>query len=636
MSRMDDFLMTQLQGANVVPLAMALVNLTGDESVLGRIKPYVKGAWDHLEKVPDELAREIRCQMCQVLSTRQQGGVMDITGQGSMSSDLLQRMMSVSVGEVVDESYVHMLAQHMGLTLATPEDQLEPTEMPPKRKQRLSAIVVGAGASGLCAAIKLQKAGLDVKILEKNDQVGGTWFENVYPGCAVDTPNHFYQYSFEPNNDWPNYFSKRDSIQDYLLKCAQKYYLLEKTYFHHEVLSASYDEEMATWGVTARNVTGESIAFRANFLVFAVGQLNRPMTPEINGLSEFDGQVVHTAQWPRELSVTGKKVALLGTGASAIQVGPAIAEKVKDLYVLQRSGSWISRRPNIDREVSNEKKWVLNNVPFYAAWYRFQLFWAFGDGLFEALKIDRQWQGGAESINPLNAAIRQKMIAYLSSELGDRRDLIEKVTPKYPPFGKRVLGDPGWYQMLRRSNVSLETEPIEAFDRHGVTLKGGKHLALDLLICATGFRAIEMLWPMQVTGANGVNLHQQWSIDGPRAYLGITVPNFPNLFILFGPNTNLGHGGSAIFLAECQMRHVMSAINHVIQTSQSSVMCTQEAHDAYNQSIDSKLSELSWSHPSVSTWYKNAEGRIVTNQPWKLVEYWHLTHGIKVEDYLFS
>jgi len=228
------------------------------------------------------------------------------------------------------------------------------------------------------------------------------------------------------------------------------------------------------------------------------------------------------------------------------------------------------------------------------------------------------------------------MVDYIGRELWDRKDLIEKVIPTYPPFGKRVLGDPGWYQMLRRPNVSLETDPIEHFDRSGVTLKGGKHLDLDLLICATGFRATEMLWPMKVIGVGGVNLHQQWSVDGPRAYLGITVPNFPNLFILFGPNTNLGHGGSAIFLAECQMRHVISAVNHVIETGQSSVMCSQEAHDAYNKSIDSKLSELSWSHPSVSTWYKNADGRIITNQPWKLVEYWHLTNTIKVDDYIFS
>jgi 4-hydroxyacetophenone monooxygenase len=666
----------RLAGANPVPLAMSLIHMTGDLSLLEQITPHIRGAWEHLESIPAELAGDIRDRMATCMVEMSKVGT-PIMAQPS--SQIIQKMMSAAVGEQVSEAYVPMLLEQVGLQVSDQhmlnlaQSAIHDEVQSGAQTNDIHIAIIGAGASGLCAAIQLGKLGIPYTIFEKNAEVGGTWYENRYPGCAVDTPNHFYQFSFEPNNNWPNYFSQRDAIQAYLEHCAEKYEVRQHIQFNTEVSSVVFDEATQTWTIQATSKTTKQTThqptvravqqntaqashqettkttdhtigqtadnaqsvehFQANAIICAVGQLNRPAIPKLPGLEHYQGQVVHTAQWPEHLDVKGKKVALIGTGASAVQVGPAIAAQVESLAVLQRSGSWVVRRPNIDGVVSEDTKWVLNNVPFYAPWYRFQLFWAFGDGLFEALKIDPTWQGGSESISAFNARLRESMMKHIRRELTGRDDLLKKVVPDFPPFGKRVLGDAGWYSMLKRDNVRLETGAIKQVHAKAVELEDGILIEADILVMATGFQAGRMLWPMDIQGCGGVTIRQKWGDDDPRAFLGITAPEFPNFFMMYGPNTNIGHGGSALFLAECQTRYFMGLIQALRTQPIRSVECRQEVHDRYNQDIDHLLGQLSWSHPSVSTWYKNAKGRIVTNQPWSLLDYWRLTYEAKLSDY---
>ncbi len=634
----------RLEGANPVPLAMALIHMTGDLSLLEHITPHIRGAWEHLESIPPELAGDIRDRMAACMVEMNNGGTPVMAQPSSL---VIQQMMSAAVGEQVSEAYVPMLLEQVGLQVSDQhmlnlaQSVIQNEVQSGAQTNDIHVAIIGAGASGLCAAIQLGKQGIPYTIFEKNAEVGGTWYENRYPGCAVDTPNHFYQFSFEPNNNWPNYFSQRNAIQAYLEHCADKYDVRKHIRFNTEVSSAVFDEATQTWAIQATNKTSkqtidkaESVEhIQANAVICAVGQLNRPAIPKLPGLEQYQGQVIHTAQWPDQLDFKGKKVALIGTGASAVQVGPAIAAQVESLAVLQRSGSWVVRRPNIDGVVSEDTKWVLNNVPFYAPWYRFQLFWAFGDGLFEALKIDPTWQGGSESISAFNARLRESMMKHIRRELVGRDDLLKKVVPDFPPFGKRVLGDAGWYSMLKRDNVRLETGAIKQVHPKVVELEDGTLIEADILVMATGFQAGRMLWPMDIQGREGVTIRQKWGDDDPRAFLGITAPEFPNFFMMYGPNTNIGHGGSALFLAECQTRYFMGLIQALRTQPIRSVECRQDVHDRYNQEIDSLLGQLSWSHPSVSTWYKNAKGRIVTNQPWSLLDYWRLTYEAKLSDY---
>ena len=634
----------RLEGANPVPLAMALIHMTGDLSLLEHITPHIRGAWEHLESIPPELAGDIRDRMAACMVEMNNGGTPVMAQPSSL---VIQQMMSAAVGEQVSEAYVPMLLEQVGLQVSDQQmlnlaqSVIQNEVQSGAQTNDIHVVIIGAGASGLCAAIQLGKLGIPYTVFEKNAEVGGTWYENRYPGCAVDTPNHFYQFSFEPNNNWPNYFSQRDAIQAYLEHCADKYDVRKHIRFNTEVSSAVFNEATQTWAIQATNKTSkqtidkaESVEhIQANVVICAVGQLNRPAIPKLPGLEQYQGQVIHTAQWPDQLDFKGKKVALIGTGASAVQVGPAIAAQVESLAVLQRSGSWVVRRPNIDGVVSEDTKWVLNNVPFYAPWYRFQLFWAFGDGLFEALKIDPTWQGGSESISAFNARLRESMMKHIRRELVGRDDLLKKVVPDFPPFGKRVLGDAGWYSMLKRDNVRLETGAIKQVHPKAVELEDGSLIEADILVMATGFQAGRMLWPMDIQGREGVTIRQKWGDDDPRAFLGITAPEFPNFFMMYGPNTNIGHGGSALFLAECQTRYFMGLIQALRTQPIRSVECRQDVHDRYNQEIDSLLGQLSWSHPSVSTWYKNAKGRIVTNQPWSLLDYWRLTYEAKLSDY---
>jgi 4-hydroxyacetophenone monooxygenase len=618
----------KLDGANVVPLAMALAQLSGDLSVLDDIAPHVRGAWEHLESVPAPVAARVRDRLVHEMLRVQAGGAVALPQPDQAT---LQRMMSVAAGEPVAQEYMPMVLEHMGLSVVAEGASTAQPRDPHAAPMRVA--IIGAGASGLCAAIRLGELGIGYTVFEKNEDIGGTWFENRYPGCAVDTPNHFYQFSFEPNNDWSHYFSQQESIRAYLSRCADKYRVREHVHFGVEVHSAHWQEASGTWRLEVRDRTGLTQVSEFDAIVCAVGQLNRPKIPDFPGLKDFQGEVLHTAAWPEGADLRGKRVALLGTGASAVQVGPAIVDEVASLHVIQRSGSWVTRRPNIDRAVSEDKKWALNNVPFYAAWYRFQLFWAFGDGLFEALKIDPQWPGGRESINATNAKVREAMLRHIRKELDGRPDLIEKVVPDYPPFGKRVLGDAGWFRMLRRDHVSLVTQPVESVDAHGIVLKDGTRIDVDAIVMATGFHAGRMLWPMDIRGRSGASIREVWGEDNPRAYLGITVPDYPNLFVLFGPNTNVGHGGSAIFLAECQMNYTVKLLQAMRASGERVAEVRRDVHDRYNEVIDEKLRQLSWSHPAVTTWYKNGSGRIVTNQPWRLVEYWELTREPKLDEY---
>ncbi|WP_288586230.1 NAD(P)/FAD-dependent oxidoreductase [uncultured Methylobacterium sp.] len=620
-----------LEGADIVPLTMSLIQLTGDLTLLDAVRPYVRGPWDYSHSVPNDLAAAIRSRLDAELDRIAAGG---IPALAAPAPEQIRAMMSAAVGEEVPAEYVPMLLQQMGLesgALAEPEALPEPEV--PVDAGRFRIVIVGAGVSGIAAAIRLRQAGIPFVVIEKNPEVGGTWYENRYPGCAVDTPNHFYQFSFEPNNDWPRYYSHRESIWDYLNRCTDKYGIRECIRFGFEVVSAHFDEASHRWRVTCRDEAGRETIEVANALICAVGQLNRPAIPAIPGLPDFEGETCHTATWTEGTDLAGKRVALVGTGASGVQIGPRIAGEAASLHVLQRSGAWIVRSPNIHREVSPDKTWALDVIPFYAAWYRFQLFWGFADGLFQALRIDPAWQGAPNSISALNERYRTRMLRYIERELEGRPDLLAKAVPDYPPFGKRVLADPGWFSMLRRDNVSLETAGIARVEPEGIRLADGRLIAVDAIVFATGFQAGRMLWPMDIRGRFGRSIREAWGDDDPRAYLGITVPGFPNMFVMYGPNTNLGHGGSAMFLAECQVRYTLSCLTAMIAQGWSEIECRPDVHDAYNRKVDDELSTLVWTHPSVNSWYKNAKGRITTNQPWRLVDYWRMTKNVDFSDY---
>jgi 4-hydroxyacetophenone monooxygenase len=622
-----------LAAAHIPALLMAAVHLTGDAGLLNDetrpVYPLMGDASD------GGLAPKVQ----QIIRDRARIAINAyLNGAGlpqPPSEATVRKMMNFIAGADIPDHYVPFLREELHLD---GDDPRAPDWSDPALKaaaRRLHVIVVGAGMSGLLTAIRLKQAGVDFTILEKNADVGGTWFENVYPGCRVDNPNHMYSYSFEPNHDFPQFYSTQPVLLDYFRRIAAKHALRRHIRFGVEVEEARFDAAAGLWRVKARTASGVE-TFEGQALITAVGQLNRPRYPDIPGLESFAGPSFHSARWRGDVDLAGRNVAVIGTGASAFQFVPRIAPQVGHLSVFQRTPPWMIPGPNYHDDVPEGKKWLIQHVPFYGRWYRFFLFWRLTDGLTEAVKADPSWNGGDGAVGAANAMLREMLSAAVRAQLPDDPELAEKLIPAYPPGGKRGLVDNGvWVEALKRDNVDLVTTPIARVRPEGIeTTDGAVHKA-DVLIFGTGFQASAFLSPMKIYGRDGVELHEAWAGDA-RAYLGMTTPGFPNLFMLYGPNTNIVVNGSIIFFSECSVRYVLGCLRLLAETGARSLEVRREVHDAFNASVDAENARMAWGAPQVSSWYKNALGRVSQNWPFPLVDYWRATVAPDPDDFILE
>jgi 4-hydroxyacetophenone monooxygenase len=617
-------LRSALDVANIPTLLLCLAHLTGDDRWLE--EPYRPRRDEPLSDndtggLPDELQREIREAACKAILAYE-AGELEPT---DIPVERLPEMLSVALLEEVPPEHGDLLAEEMGLVS---RDVAMPA--PP---EGFRVIVIGAGMSGICMAVKLEAAGIDYIVLEKDADIGGTWLENVYPGCGVDTPSHFYSFSFAPNADWSRYFPKRDEVFAYFSKVADSCGIRHRIRFGTEVIGADYDTATATWRVRARHADGEEFVLDTPVLVSAVGQVNRPSIPPIDGLDRFASPVMHTARWQPEVEIAGKRVAVIGTGASAMQVVPAIVDEAERVLVFQRTKQWGIPHPNYHRQVPEGVRYLMDRVPLYARWYRLRTFWNFGDRLHDPLQIDPEWPHLDRSINAANEKHRIFLTKHIERELGDRADLLDSCVPDYPPYVKRPLLDNGWFRTVARPDVDLITEGVAAVRSDGVVTVSGVERKVDIIVLATGFKILQFLWPMEIRGASGMTLREHWGEDDARAYLGITVPDFPNFFMINGPNTFAGHGGSAIIATELEVRYVMLGIRRLIQAGLASLEVRADVFRDYNKELDEALSRMIWSHPKTSTYFRNDAGRIVVTSPWKYIDFWARTKRFEPGDY---
>jgi 4-hydroxyacetophenone monooxygenase len=612
-----------LAAAHLPALLMSLVHLTGDASLLTPERrpnyPLMGDATDG--GYSPAVQADIRDRARAALNAYLAGAPLP----PPPSEATVRRMMDWVAGADIPAHYAPFLMDELQLSGV---DTKAPNWSDPilvAAAKGMKVIVIGAGMSGLLTAIRLKQAGIDFTIIEKNADAGGTWFENVYPGCRVDNPNHMYSYSFEPNHDFPQYYSTQGVLLAYFRKIAEKHDLRRHIRFETEVEEARYDEASATWRVGVKTADGARETLVAKALITAVGQLNRPRYPDIPGLETFNGPSFHSARWRHDVDLRGQRVAVIGTGASAFQFVPEIAPKVGHLEVFQRTPPWTLPGPTYHHDVPEGKKWLIEHAPFYGKWYRFWLFWRLTDGLTEAVKADPDWTGGPQAVSAANDMLRHMLTEAIRAQAPDDPDLVAKLIPTYPPGGKRGLVDNGvWIKALRRDNVDLVTAPIEKFTREGVVTADGTLHAADVLIFGTGFHASKFLWPMKIYGRGGVELHEAWAGDA-RAYLGMTTPGFPNLFMLYGPNTNIVVNGSIIFFSECSVRYVLGCLELMARTGAASLEVRRETHDAFNAKVDAANALMAWGAPQVSSWYKNELGRVSQNWPFPLVDYWTAT-----------
>jgi 4-hydroxyacetophenone monooxygenase len=610
-----------------VPLLAAVAALTGDLTVLrDDLRPDV-GSFDPDAGLgPDQLATA-RDVAAAALARYRDAGSMPAP---SPDPGDLRRILEFLAGGPVADDYVAVMTEELALgatDLRAPAWHAE--EVAPGRGFRVA--VIGAGMSGIAVAHRLDQAGIDYVILEKNADVGGTWLENRYPGCRVDVPNHFYSYSFAQTPEWPQYYATQSSLLDYFRTCATELGIREHVRFETEVLDATWDEARTRWCITVRTPDGEDVV-EAHAVVSAVGQLNRPNLPDLPGIETFRGPWFHSARWDPDVALEGKRVAIIGTGASAAQFIPAVAEQAAHLTVFQRTPPWLLDTPNYHDDVPSGMRWLLRHVPGFANWDRVWIFWRSHEVIVPMAEVDPEWDS-TESVSMLNDIVRQLFTEYYRAQFEDPA-LFEKVLPHYPPFSKRFVRDNGiWARTFARDNVTLDVGTIEAITETGVRTADGVDHDVDAIIYGTGFSASKFLTPMSVHGRGGVDLHEQWDGEA-RAYLGLTIPEFPNLFLMYGPNTNIVINGSIIYFSELEARYIVECVRLLLYEGRTSLEVKRDVHDEYNERVDAANRRMAWGAASVNTWYKNASGRITQNWPFSLLEFWQWTRTPDPGDYV--
>jgi 4-hydroxyacetophenone monooxygenase len=605
--------------ANVPTLLAAYAYLSRDSALLERFAPFIKPAFSMEQTaIPEDLAEELRGRLRRLL-TEGEGFV-----PGTPPDTLVQRIMSVTAGEPVDDEFVDLVLDQCGFRPWIDRTKIEGRTA---RPAGFKVLVIGAGLTGMAAAIKLGEAGYDYELIEKNSDVGGTWFENRYPGVGVDTPSHFYSFSWEIWPDWHHYHPQGADMQRYLLEVAEKYRIRDHIRFETKVEKLAYNEDAGTWTVTVRKSDGTSQEITANAVINGHGPVNRYKWPDIAGLSDFKGTIVHTAAWPADLNVTGKRVAIIGTAASAAQLAGAIAPKVKELTVFQRTKHWVLFNPEIAHEVDEGMKWALANIPTFKEWFRFRVYWSAADGLFSNVLMDPEWAGNDLAVSATNEGIRQYALMYMNAKFADRPDLVEKLTPDFPIFSKRIILDNGWFDALLRDNVHLETSGIARILPTGIEAVDGSIAECDVIVCATGFNVAKMIGDLTITGIGGRDLGSEWGEDDPRSYMGMCIPGYPNYFHTVGPNSAPNHAAGQNLISECQVNWIIEALDRMVAADAKAFEVDQDAYEAWNRKVEARMPEMIWSHPKASSYYNNSKGRVFLSWPWRLVDFFNETRA---------
>lgn len=615
----DEQLSGALQQAHIPALLAALMHITGNRDHFALVQPHfvlMAEEEDGLAESERELAREL------AFSSLQQYRDGGCPALAELAAGDVTAAMNYITGEDIEPDEVQFHREELNLY---GEDSrsvaIEPSAIPADYK----VLIIGTGMSGILAAVRLQQQGIRFLMLEKNPEMSGTWYENTYPGCQVDSANHLYGYSFEPNHQWPGHFSGSAELYAYFNRIVDKYALRQHVRLNTMVHRATLSEAEQRWTLEVES-NGKRETLSANSVISAVGQLNSPKMPDLEGLDSFTGVSFHSARWQHQHDLAGKRVIVIGTGCSAAQFVPEIAPQCGDLKIFQRSAPWLQPAENYHQPMTEEELWLFREIPFYARWYRFFLFRASAvDGLLPLLYSDPGWQGPPGTIGEGNEMLRAAMIASLTEQAGDDKELLAKLIPDYPPGGKRpVLDDGSWVSALKRDNVQLLTDPIARVVPEGIVTADGVLHEADIIIYGTGFKADQFLFPMQVIGRDGRDLVSEWRVD-PRAYMGVVVPGFPNFYCLYGPNSNIVTGSSIVFFVECQMRYVMGCLKLQLENGHRSIECREDVMARYNDRIDELNSRRAWGDPNVHSWYKNKAGRVTQNWPGTHGEWWRQT-----------
>jgi len=493
-------------------------------------------------------------------------------------------------------------------------------------------IVIGAGAAGLVAAAHLRRLGLPFTVIERNGDVGGTWLVNDYPDARVDIASHHYQLALTRNYPWRHWFATQPELLDYLRGIADDFDLRGHIRFNTELTDARWNEATTEWDVTLVEPDGTESKVSANVVISAAGLFNAPNMLDIPGVDGFEGRIFHTTQWPHDYDYGGRRVGIIGVGCTGAQLMPAIARKAAQVSVFQRSPHWVSRMDNYRDPIPDDFQWLMDNVPHYWNWHCFNVFYMLyaDDGAIQ--QIDPEWQRGGGRVNRTNDLLRDNIRSNVLAEFADDPAFAEKLLPDWPPFAKRLVVDNGWFDALKQPHVDLVTDAIERNTPNGIVTRDRVERQLDVIVVAGGFKAERYLWPVAYTGRNGITLEQAWAKDGARAYVGVTMPDFPNMFIIYGPNMQARSGGLFAWI-ELWVRYALDGVVQMIEGGHRTMECRREVFDAYNARLDTAQDECIWGMPGAQSYYINEHGRQAVNNPLRPSATYESIRRAKIEDY---
>ncbi|MED5814406.1 NAD(P)/FAD-dependent oxidoreductase [Mycolicibacterium sp. 050232] len=627
----DDIIRTAIDEASVPALLMSMVHMTGDMSLLDDLpKPFML--------IPMDLQGGMNEADKQIVRDRAYDVVRNYRDRGCPppfvpNEDQMRVMLDVMSAGQVTEDYVDYVAADV--RLSDSDQSGPPLSSTAQQRSAFPVVIIGCGEAGLLAGIKLKQAGIPFTIVDKQDGVGGTWRANRYPGCRVDIANQYYAFSFEPTDHWTHHYSEQPEILTYLENVMAKHDIAPHVRFSTEVTQAQWNDDSSTWRVIIRSADGPEEELRARALICAVGQFSNPVIPDIKGARTFVGPSFHTADWREDIDLTGKRVAVIGAGASGFQLVPAIADRTEQVDVYQRTPQWMAPNIAYHDAIPDGARWATRHLPYYGRWLRFISWWPLADAAEERVMVDPEWDTGGLSCCEANHAVREMLIAWMRA-FTDDEDLLAKVIPDYPPMGKRMLQDNGtWLTTLQRDDVDLIRDGIAELTANGVTTVEGVHRPADVLVWATGFDVNHQLGPIDIRGLEGQTLNEAWG-ESPYAYLGISVPGFPNFYCMYGPGTNAVNGTSIIYNSECQMRYIMGCIDMVIASEARRATVRPEVCDDYNRRNQDRLQTMVYTYPNVASYYKNSEGRVPSLYGFRIADYWKWTSRANPDDYDLS
>jgi len=495
----------------------------------------------------------------------------------------------------------------------------------PNLPEDFLVVIVGAGFGGIGMAVQLENLDIPYVVLERRQEVGGVWSINTYPGARVDTPSAVYEYSFEKRYPWREYFARQPEVRKYIEYVSEKYGVSKNLRLGVTVKGAQFDAASSHWRVNVAKPDGTEETIVANFVISASGLFASPKQLDVEGVDQFCGEIFHTTEWSAERSVAGKNVAVIGNGSTGTQLLDQVSKDARSVTVFQRTPQWISPREQYGAPVSDELRWLMENVPYYWNWSRYTGALSTMN-LYGLLTPDPDWQASGGLFSRQNDAVRTFLLQYIKDQVHERADLVAKLTPQYPPFARRMVVDNGWYRALLKDNVELVTDPIVRFVPSGIETSTGALYGVDTVVTATGFSVEKYVWPADYVGLNGVRLHDRWSEEGARAYLGMMVPMFPNFFIMYGPNSQNTSGGGAGLPTQIEIwsKYIGSVIVETIERGCSAVQVQSEAFAKFYGNLDEAARNTIWlidENSSGRNYYVN-NGRLLVNQPWPH-NHWH-------------